>query len=49
MVHFGAVHGLVVAIGGTADVPHGIACATLLAPVIDTNVQCRGSGPVGHP
>jgi alcohol dehydrogenase class IV len=35
----GAVHGLAGVIGGIADVPHGIACATLLAPVIDANVH----------
>jgi alcohol dehydrogenase class IV len=35
----GAVHGLAGVIGGTADVPHGLACAALLAPVIEANVQ----------
>jgi alcohol dehydrogenase class IV len=43
----GAVHGLAGVIGGIADVPHGIACATLLAPVIEANVQAlrsRGDG-----
>jgi len=45
----GAVHGLAGVIGGTADVPHGIACAALLAPVIDANVHALRSGPVGHP
>ena len=35
----GAVHGLAGVIGGTADVPHGMACAALLAPVIDANVR----------
>ena len=44
----GAVHGLAGVIGGIADVPHGIACATLLAPVIDANVHVLRSGP-GHP
>ena len=44
----GAVHGLAGVIGGIADVPHGIACATLLAPVIDANVHALRSGP-GHP
>ena len=50
----GAVHGLAGVIGGTADVPHGMACAALLAPVIEANVRdpaLRGtrlprSGPV---
>jgi alcohol dehydrogenase class IV len=43
----GAVHGLAGVIGGIAEVPHGIACATLLAPVIEANVQAlrsRGDG-----
>jgi alcohol dehydrogenase class IV len=46
----GAVHGLAGVIGGIADVPHGIACATLLAPVIEANVQAlrsRGDGVQG--
>ena len=42
----GAVHGLAGVIGGTADVPHGIACAALLAPVIEANVRAlRSEGP----
>jgi alcohol dehydrogenase class IV len=45
----GAVHGLAGVIGGTADVPHGIACAALLAPVIEANVRALRSGPLGHP
>ncbi|MBV9094118.1 MAG: iron-containing alcohol dehydrogenase [Streptosporangiaceae bacterium] len=45
----GAVHGLAGVIGGIADVPHGIACAALLAPVIDANVAALRSGPPGHP
>src|SRR5208283_3265001 len=45
----GAVHGLAGVIGGIADVPHGIACAALLAPVFDANVQALRSGPPGHP
>jgi alcohol dehydrogenase class IV len=45
----GAVHGLAGVIGGIADVPHGIACAALLAPVIDANVQALRSGPPGQP
>ena len=42
----GAVHGLAGVVGGTADVPHGLACATLLAPVIEANVRAL---PAGHP
>ena len=43
----GAVHGLAGVVGGTADVPHGLACATLLAPVIEANVRAARSSPVG--
>jgi alcohol dehydrogenase class IV len=45
----GAVHGLAGVIGGTADVPHGVACAALLAPVIEANVRALRSGPPGQP
>ena len=45
----GAVHGLAGVIGGTADVPHGLACAALLAPVMEANVRALRSGPPGHP
>ena len=45
----GAVHGLAGVIGGTADVPHGMACAALLAPVIEANVQALRSGQPDHP
>jgi alcohol dehydrogenase class IV len=40
----GAVHGLAGVIGGTADVPHGMACAALLAPVIEANVRALSGG-----
>jgi alcohol dehydrogenase class IV len=40
----GAVHGLAGVIGGTADVPHGMACAALLVPVIEANVRAARSG-----
>ena len=43
----GAVHGLAGVIGGTADVPHGMACAALLAPVIEANVRTLRSAPPG--
>ncbi|HEV2258922.1 MAG TPA: iron-containing alcohol dehydrogenase [Streptosporangiaceae bacterium] len=43
----GAVHGLAGVIGGTADVPHGLACAALLAPVIEANVRVACSSPAG--
>jgi alcohol dehydrogenase class IV len=39
----GAVHGLAGVIGGTAAVPHGMACAALLAPVIEANVRALGA------
>ncbi len=42
----GAVHGLAGVAGGTADVPHGIACAALLAPVIEANARALAAG---HP
>jgi alcohol dehydrogenase class IV len=45
----GAVHGLAGVIGGTADVPHGMACAALLAPVIEANVRALRSGAPGSP
>jgi alcohol dehydrogenase class IV len=38
----GAVHGMAGVIGGTADVPHGLACAALLAPVIEANIKRAG-------
>jgi alcohol dehydrogenase class IV len=31
-------------IGGMADVPHGMACAALLAPVIEANVRALSGG-----
>jgi alcohol dehydrogenase class IV len=45
----GAVHGLAGVIGGTADVPHGVACAALLAPVMEANVRALRSGQPGGP
>ena len=45
----GAVHGLAGVIGGTADVPHGMACAALLAPVIEANVRALRSAQPGAP
>ena len=45
----GAVHGLAGVIGGTADVPHGMACAALLAPVVEANVQALRPGGAGRP
>ena len=45
----GAVHGLAGVIGGTADVPHGLACAALLAPVIEANVRALQAQGTGRP
>jgi alcohol dehydrogenase class IV len=46
----GAVHGLAGVLGGTVAVPHGVACAALLAPVIEANVAAlRAAGPPDHP
>jgi alcohol dehydrogenase class IV len=43
----GAVHGLAGVIGGTADVPHGLACAAVLPAVVEANVQALRSRPDG--
>jgi alcohol dehydrogenase class IV len=45
----GAVHGLAGVIGGTVAVPHGVACAALLAPVMEANVAALRAGPPGNP
>jgi alcohol dehydrogenase class IV len=45
----GAVHGLAGVVGGTAPVPHGAACAALLAPVAEANVRALRYGPAGRP
>jgi alcohol dehydrogenase class IV len=45
----GAVHGLAGVIGGTADVPHGFACAALLIPVIEANVRALQATQPAHP
>ena len=45
----GAVHGLAGVIGGTAAVPHGVACAALLAPVIEANIRALRSARPAHP
>jgi alcohol dehydrogenase class IV len=39
----GAVHGFAGVIGGTLDIPHGMACAALLAPVVEANVRALRS------
>src|SRR5262249_56501883 len=45
----GAVHGLAGAVGGTVAVPHGVACAVLLAPVMEANVAALRARPPRHP
>jgi len=45
----GAIHGLAGVIGGTADMPHGMACAALLVPVIEANVRALRSGRPADP
>lgn len=45
----GAVHGFAGVVGGTANVPHGMACAALLAPVVEANVRSLRSRQPGSP
>jgi alcohol dehydrogenase class IV len=45
----GAVHGFAGVIGGIADVPHGVACAALLAPVVEANVRSLRERQPGSP
>ena len=45
----GAVHGLAGVLGGTVAVSHGVACAALLAPVIEANVAALRARAPGHP
>jgi alcohol dehydrogenase class IV len=45
----GAVHGFAGVIGGMLDVPHGIACAALLAPVVEANVRRLRADRPDHP
>ncbi len=40
----GAVHGFASVVGGLLDVPHGVACAALLVPVVEANVRA-GAAP----
>lgn len=44
----GAVHGFAGVVGGQFAVPHGLACAALLAPVVEVNVRAlRARAPDG--
>ena len=45
----GAVHGLAGVIGGMIDAPHGAVCATLLAPVVEVNLQVLRERDAGSP
>ncbi len=45
----GAVHGIAGPLGGMAPVPHGTACARLLAPVMEMNLQALRSREAGSP
>ena len=45
----GAVHGFAGVIGGILDVPHGLACAALLAPVVEANVRALRSRQARDP
>jgi len=45
----GAVHGLAGVIGGTAEVPHGFACAAVLPAVAEANVRALRATPDGGP
>jgi len=40
----GAVHGLAGVVGGRRAVPHGLACAALLAPVVEATVRALDAG-----
>lgn len=45
----GAVHGFAAAAGGMTDLPHGLICARLLAPVTRANVEAlQAIGPDGE-
>jgi alcohol dehydrogenase class IV len=45
----GAIHGLAGVVGGTADIPHGVACAAFLIPVIEANVRALTASQPEHP
>ena len=40
----GAVHGFAGVVGGLVDIPHGVACAALLVPVVEANIRA-GAAP----
>ncbi|HZM76375.1 MAG TPA: iron-containing alcohol dehydrogenase [Candidatus Limnocylindrales bacterium] len=45
----GAVHGFAGVVGAMFDVPHGAACAALLAPVVEVNVRALRRRQPGNP
>lgn len=45
----GAVHGIAGPLGGMVEVPHGTACARLLAPVMEMNIHALRSRDAGSP
>src|SRR5690606_39047218 len=45
----GAVHGIAGPLGGMTSVRHGVACARLLPPVIETNLRARRAHAPGSP
>jgi alcohol dehydrogenase class IV len=45
----GAVHGFAGVVGGAFDVPHGLACAALLVPVVEANVRALRAREPGSP
>jgi alcohol dehydrogenase class IV len=45
----GAIHGFAAVIGGMVDLPHGVACAALLAPVVEVNVRALRARQPGSP
>lgn len=45
----GAVHGFASAIGAVAAVPHGMACAAMLVPVVAANIRALRARERGHP
>jgi alcohol dehydrogenase class IV len=45
----GAVHGMAGVVGGMVAVPHGAACAALLAPVVDANVRALRARDPANP
>ncbi|HEU5184436.1 MAG TPA: iron-containing alcohol dehydrogenase [Gemmatimonadaceae bacterium] len=45
----GAVHGFAAPLGGMFPIPHGVACARLLAPVAEANVRALGARAPGSP